>query len=79
MKKENKYNSDTYEPNGELIPTVIVAFQVWPDMWMTLEEYNSRGKFKGLLKDFRFSIRNVHRIYKLLKHPSSYPTADWEP
>jgi hypothetical protein len=70
----NKYKSDM---RGELIPTVIVQFDSnFPDLWMTKEEYDANGKFKGLLKS-GFPLRNIIKVHCVLKNPSKYPTTDW--
>jgi len=71
--------SDTLEGGEERIPTVIVQFHEYPDLWMPIEMYNIMGKFKGLLQTHLFSIKDIKKVHKPLKHPSSYPTKEWEP
>lgn len=80
MKRTGKYKyiSDTLG-GEELIPTVIIQFHNYPDLWMTREQYDNEGKFKGILKSLCISIKEVRQVYKPLKHPSSYPTAEWKP
>lgn len=83
MKRTGKYNyrymSDTIEGGEELIPTVIVQFHDYMDIWMTKEMYDNEGKFIGLMRLLGLPFNAVKRVHKLLKHPSSYPTAEWEP
>lgn len=73
MVKEKRYKSDT---RGELIPTVIVQFDDYPDLWLTKDQYNDMGKTKGLVKN-GFPLRNIIAVHHVLKNPSKYPTSDW--
>jgi hypothetical protein len=77
--KKHKYMSDTIEGGEELIPTVIIQFHDYMDLWMTLDEYNALSKFSGVMKFMNLSFKSVIRVHKLLKHPSSYPATEWVP
>jgi len=68
-----KYKSDT---RGELVPTVIVEFDEYPDLWLTKNNYDGMGKMKGLIKN-GFPLRNIVKVHHVIKNPSKYPTEDW--
>lgn len=70
---KKKYKSDT---RGELIPTVIVEFDEYPDLWMTKDDYDDLGKMRGLIK-CGYPLRYIRKVHKVLKNPSKYPTSDW--
>lgn len=74
----SRYKSDKYKSGKELIPTVIVQFHSMADLWMTKKQYDDEGRFKGLLKSFSVSIKDIANVWHVLKYPSSYPTTDWE-
>lgn len=75
----SKYKSSTYDPKkGELLPTVIVEFHNMPDLWLTREQYDAEGKFKGLLQALEVSIMEVKKVHHVLKYASEYPTEAWE-
>lgn len=73
MTQDNKYKSDT---RGELIPTIIVEFDEYPDLWMSKDEYDANGGYQGLIKS-GFPLRNIIKVHHVLKNQSKYPTSDW--
>lgn len=75
----SRYKSSRYNPKyGDLTPTVIVEFHIMSDLWMTKEQYDAEGKFKGLLKSFSLPISEVKKVHHVLKYVKDYPTQEWE-
>lgn len=74
----SRYKSSRYNPkNGDLTPTVIIEFHNMSDLWMTKEQYDSEGKFKGFLKSFGVPIYEINKVHHLLKYIKDYPTKEW--
>lgn len=44
------------------VPIVKVIFHAMQNLIFSPEEYAAIGKFKGVLKEFRVSIRDVQRV-----------------
>jgi hypothetical protein len=60
------------------IPTVKIEFWNLPFLVMEEEIYKRNGKFKGFLKDFQMSIREVKKVHHVLMRPQDYPTSEWQ-
>ena len=64
---------------GELIPVVIFEFRDWMNLWLTKEQYQDEGGYKGVLKTFAIPVGEIKKVHHLLVNPKDFPTAEWEP
>lgn len=60
------------------IPSVKVEFRDMPYFVCELEYWNSIGGYKGFLKEYVISIRDIKKVHKLLLKPEEFPTNEWE-
>ena len=64
---------------GELIPSVIIEFHDWMNLWLTKSEYEVQGGYRGLLKDYCIPVGKIKKVHHFLLNPKDFPTNDWEP
>jgi hypothetical protein len=62
---------------GELISAVIFEFYNWPNLWMTKDNYEACGGYKGHIKDLEVPVGELKKVHHLLVNPSDFPTDDW--
>lgn len=63
----------------EKIPVVIIEFHDFPNLWFHKEQYETEGKFKGILKKMELSISWIKKVHHKFVSPDKFPTNDWEP
>jgi hypothetical protein len=60
------------------IPTVKIEFHDLPDFIMSKEQYDSEGKFIGLIKGGSFRIMDVKKVHHIMMDIRQYPDEPWE-
>lgn len=62
----------------EKIPTVKIIFKSLPDLILSKEEYDKMGGYKGFLKEYSVTPRDLHGVQHILMDAKDYPTKAWE-
>lgn len=61
------------------ISIVRIKFKDMPDLILTMDEYEMMGKWKGFLKQYCMSIRDVEGVSYEVIDAKDFPTTEWEP
>ena len=61
------------------IATVRIEFHEMSDLILTKDEYEKMGKWRGFLKDYAMSIRDVKKVHHEVIDAKDFPTNEWEP
>lgn len=62
---------------GELIPAVIIEFHAMSNLIFTLDQWKEVGGWKGFLKEYCVSIRDIVKKHSRLLNPEDFPTEEW--
>lgn len=77
MKTEKtKLTNERKEANK--IDVVIIEFADWPNLWYHKAEWDEQGGYKGFLKTFAVSIRDIIRVNYKRVHFKDFPTTEWQ-
>lgn len=58
---------------------VRIKFKDMPDLILAMDEYEQMGKWKGFLKTYCMSIRDVKSVSYELIDVKDYPKEEWQP
>lgn len=61
------------------IAVVRIKFRDMCDLVLAIDKYEQMGKWKGFLKTYRMSIRDVKSVSYELIDVRDFPTQEWEP
>lgn len=65
---------------GELIPSVIIEFHNWQNLYMTKDQWeNDVGPYSKFLKTHEVPVGEIKKVHKILLNPDDFPAEEWSP
>lgn len=62
----------------ERLPMITVEFKSMPNFRCLLTEWKEMGGYKGFLKAYGISIKDIKKVKTQVLKASEYPTQAWE-
>ena len=60
------------------IAVIRIEFHEMSDLILTKEEYEEMGGWKGFLKNYAMSIRDVAKVHHEMIDAKDFPTTEWD-
>ena len=66
-----------HERKSDKTPVVVIKFHGENDLYFYKEDWDNMGGYKGFLKEFCMSIRDIEKVEHKRIKSSQYPTREW--
>lgn len=75
-----RYHNFKSRTNGELIPSVVIEFNSWPNLYITKDQWEKDvGPYRRFIKEFQVPVGELKKIHKILLNPDDFPSEEWCP
>lgn len=61
-----------------MIDVVIIEFTGMSDLWFHRVDWENGGRYRGFLKNWCISIRDIQKVTHKSVLESEFPTTEWE-